>query len=361
MFGSGEPLAHDNPLIFSSTPDPEQQDSHKKPMRPAHLLPVLALLTAPLATAALVWDGSANGISLYNEDNWTDDNGGTPAGGTIDGGTAVTAATGGEILINSGTGTPSNFSPAFVLGTGNNLTVGNGKNLASGSGAGVTGDGTANLTVTTGGNIGTGTLSGFHSINVNGASTINLVGAAVTTGAGTGGLSVSGNSSVGTGTVSGFTSITVADSSLNMSGSNGIQGLTIGDQFDISGSGSVSSQFVLNWDLTLAGSSTLQLNGGGDPINNTQIDLDPNWTGSILTTSEAVADWTDSGSSNPWRGDANATHLDKITVGGNAAVIGVNVNIVSDGGSGAILTVIPEPSIALLSGLGLLVLFRRRK
>ena len=101
------------------------------------LLGAMTLAAAPNAPAALVWTGNGDGVSLFQEANWLDDNGAVPAAGTIDGNTAVTAATGGQIEISSGTGTPNNFAGNFDLGIGNDLLVGGGKTLQSNAAQGI--------------------------------------------------------------------------------------------------------------------------------------------------------------------------------------------------------------------------------
>lgn len=91
------------------------------------ILTLAASCALPVAqsSAALVWTGAVD-ADIYNEANWLDDNGVVPAAGTINPSTNITAATGGEIRIDSGpspaTFTAGNFQP----GPGNNLTIGGG-------------------------------------------------------------------------------------------------------------------------------------------------------------------------------------------------------------------------------------------
>lgn len=93
---------------------------------------LMASCALPVAqsSAALVWTGAADD-DIYNEANWLDDNGLIPAAGTINPSTNITAATGGEIRIDSGpspaTFTAGNFQP----GPGNNLTIGGGLSFTS--------------------------------------------------------------------------------------------------------------------------------------------------------------------------------------------------------------------------------------
>lgn len=116
----------------------------------------------------------------------------------------------------------------------------------------------------------------------------------------------------------------------------------------LSGASTLNVQFTVDIDWTLDEASTIQLRGGGNPINgdSTINFLD---TASTLTfTNETVAQFT-------------AEHLGKIFVNSAAAVIGTNINVVSDGGNGSIVTVIPEPSSAALLGLGGIALILRRR
>lgn len=68
-------------------------------------------LISPLSShAALVWDGSVDGISAFSEFNWTQHAGGAPAANTINSNTVIannSTLTGGEIIIAAGVGSPS--------------------------------------------------------------------------------------------------------------------------------------------------------------------------------------------------------------------------------------------------------------
>ena len=110
----------------------------------------------------------------------------------------------------------------------------------------------------------------------------------------------------------------------------------------------VDVQFVLDIDWTLEGDSTLQLRGGGNPLNESTVDfLDTD--SQLVFTNETVAAFTNE-------------HLGKVKVNGQPAVIGTNIQVVSDGANGSIVTVIPEPSSTALLGLaGLAFILRRRK
>ncbi|MDB4141993.1 MprA protease, GlyGly-CTERM protein-sorting domain-containing form [Akkermansiaceae bacterium] len=106
--------------------------------------------------------------------------------------------------------------------------------------------------------------------------------------------------------------------------------------------------FVLNGaDVQVDGTSSVTLGGGGNPVNLSTINLT---SGSVLSfLGETPAAFT-------------TEHLSKITVDGAAAVDGVNINIATfNGASGSQVTVIPEPSHALLLGIGGLLGFARRR
>ncbi len=175
---------------------------------------------------------------------------------------------------------------------------------------------------------------------------------------------VGGTATAGGGGATGHTdlsdglSLTVKDTAtFRLANGNGIRGVTGGaaDLLLLQDSSETRAQFLQSLSVFMSGASTLILNGGGDPINNSTIDLADNWTGSIIMNDETVADWTDPASSN------SDAHITKISVGGTPAVIGTHVDIVSDGGSGSILTVIPEPASLTLIGLGGLLLVRRKR
>lgn len=101
----------------------------------------VALIIAGSAGADLIWTGSSDGVSLYQEANFLDHNGLVPPANTINGNTAITADTGGLIRIDSGTGTPNNFGGHFDIGLGNDLVVGGGKVLAASGTSGIRVDG----------------------------------------------------------------------------------------------------------------------------------------------------------------------------------------------------------------------------
>ncbi|NWK56544.1 PEP-CTERM sorting domain-containing protein [Verrucomicrobiaceae bacterium N1E253] len=144
------------------------------------------------------------------------------------------------------------------------------------------------------------------------------------------------------------TSLTLNASSIGTASINGTNGagaliLTNGSLYNTQFAGA-------NLTVDIDGTSALTLRGGNDPLpNGASVDLAAG--GVINFLAESV-------------GDATSEHLGKITVGGQAAEIGVNVTLVSDGGSGSILTAtaVPEPSAAALLGLGgMAMILRRRK
>ncbi len=111
---------------------------------------------------------------------------------------------------------------------------------------------------------------------------------------------------------------------------------------------SANFQFALRMNWSLDGASSLTLRGGSTPLTDSTINLLD--TGSTIHfTDETVAAFT-------------TEHLSKISVNGVTAVIGTNINVVSDGGSGSIVTaIVPEPSSAALLSLGGLALILRRR
>ena len=232
------------------------------------LLSIGALAAASTLTtqAALLWTGAEDGVSLYQESNWLDDNGAVPGANEINGGTAVTAATGGLIQLTSGTGTPAAFGSNFLIGPGNDIEIGGGKNLGS---------------------------TGISGIQVASAQGTNVLG-------------------------------------------------------NLSGASTLNVQFTVDIDWSIDGASAIVLRGGGNPINGASTINFLDSASTLTFTSETVAAFT-------------AEHLGKIKVNGAAAVIGTNINVVSDGGSGSIVTAIPEPSSAALLGLGGLALILRRR
>ena len=133
-------------------------------------------------------------------------------------------------------------------------------------------------------------------------------------------------------------------------GNNGVRaggatGVFIHSNMAMSGDSIVNMMFLLDLDLTLADSAELILNGGGNPINDTLIDI-TSLDASIYCTAETVTAFTNE-------------HLSKILVNGSAAEIGVNLSVISDGAAGSIVSAIPEPATMLLFGLG--GMFLRRK
>ena len=97
---------------------------------------VLAGFSLP-ATAALVWTGGGDGVSLFEEANWQENDVTVPEAGEIEPNVAIAADTGGAIEITSGTGSPSNFGGNFVIGTGNSFLISSGKVLGSSGASGM--------------------------------------------------------------------------------------------------------------------------------------------------------------------------------------------------------------------------------
>lgn len=115
------------------------------------LLPLVLASASLPATAALTWTGAGDGVSLYQEANWLDDNNTVPAANTINPNITVSAATGGAIVISSNTGSPSNYGGTFTFDSSNTLQISGGKILGSNT-AGVNAEGgTGTATIFSGG------------------------------------------------------------------------------------------------------------------------------------------------------------------------------------------------------------------
>ncbi|MEM1353830.1 MAG: PEP-CTERM sorting domain-containing protein [Planctomycetota bacterium] len=217
----------------------------------------IALSLAGGANAALVWTGSADGTSLFNEGNFVDtDTSAAPAGGTVDPGVAVPDFTGG-IVIDAGASQYVAGEPGFF--GGGTFDFGNNDLLVAGL-----------------------TLGSFGSFG----------------GAGTGSV-------------------------------------TIGD------GGTINLQF-LNTAITVLDGGTLTLRGGDTPLIPPGGTVELQFGGTVFFTNEDVAAF-------------QSEHLSKFTA------VGGTLQFVSDGGSGSIITVVPEPGSLALLGLGGLMIARRRR
>ena len=155
---------------------------------------------------------------------------------------------------------------------------------------------------------------------------------------------------------SGFT-MTVDGSNFSLSGgsNDGIGGApgsqlpagSAGPTLNIINGSSLEAFFIVNGvQMNVDGTSSVTLGGGGNPVNNSVINLD---TGATLAfTRETIAQF-------------NAEHLSKITINGTAAQEGLNFTIDALGAGGSSLTAIPEPSIGLLGAIGCVALMLRRR
>lgn len=271
------------------------------------LLPTALVLTAPFSQAALTWTGAGDGVSLYQEANWQDHGGGTPAANTINPGVAVSAATGGSVEITGGTGAPNNFGGgAFTMASGDSLTVSGGKTLGS-NGPGIVGGGAGAI------------------------------------------LNVTAGASILTGGITAFESIFVDNALIDLRGSAGIAMEPGPSTFDLANGASVITQFIsLTANITVDATSSIQFLGTGDPINSqggnaTHVDLA---TGGTLIL-------------------ASAAEIDEQIGEGDIYVNGALVTLANRDSllsiTGGTATGIPEPSTALLGTFGLLALLRRRR
>lgn len=115
------------------------------------------------------------------------------------------------------------------------------------------------------------------------------------------------------------------------------QSLGVNANLVVEDNGAVFTQFITQISASLSDASTLTLFGGGDPLGaNTTVSLASDWTGSITFNNETPS-------------DVVAEHLSQITVGGAPAVFGTNVDLVSNGGVGSILTLGTSPSLPTLT------------
>ncbi|MCP3917724.1 MAG: hypothetical protein GY711_19445 [bacterium] len=129
----------------------------------------------------------------------------------------------------------------------------------------------------------------------------------------------------------GFT-LTLDNASTVVLGNDGIGGIPmtmIGPELRVINGGSLGTFFITNGThLDLDATSTATFGGPNNPINLSTVDLT---FGSLVTfTDEDPMAFT-------------VEHLSKTTVDGAAAVVGVNLQVVSDGAVGSIVTVIPMP------------------
>lgn len=154
---------------------------------------------------------------------------------------------------------------------------------------------------------------------------------------------------------SGFSLTVSDDASFRMQlesfggGPRGIRGVAGGaaETLTIEDNAAVFSQFLLDITASMTGASTLTLGGGGvGTLNNSTVDLATDWTGSITWNNFNVA---------------GSGIFSSITVGGLAAVEGVNVLVAGSGESGSILTVIPEPGSVALIGIGMFAMLAGRR
>lgn len=133
-------------------------------------------------------------------------------------------------------------------------------------------------------------------------------------------------------------SIHMDASNLTTTGSYGINATaSLVSSLDISAGSYASFQFLANINASLSGDAVLELRGGGNPVNGSAIDLAVDSSGYVRFINETVADVT-------------AEHLSKFTVGGSPAVLGTNLEIVSENGATIVrLYQEPAPPVSYLS------------
>ena len=147
-----------------------------------------------------------------------------------------------------------------------------------------------------------------------------------------------------------------------------------GSVFNLSaGTLSINGDVIVNstsGGINLSGTATIETTGQFDlrlNQNGAFFSINPNWTGSLIGPDEAdLAAWSfelvDSAAGNGDSTDNSGTRF--IDVGGTkitAANFGDYFQTTALVGGGTSLSLIPEPSVALLGGLGLFGLLRRRR
>ncbi|MCA9147809.1 MAG: hypothetical protein KDA92_00855 [Planctomycetales bacterium] len=147
-------------------------------------------------------------------------------------------------------------------------------------------------------------------------------------------------------------SFTLDGATLGVAGNDGVGGATDttnGPTVNVINGAQFNSFFVVNdVKVKIDGTSTATFGGGGNPINLSTVDIAPGGTLAFINEDPAAF---------------RAEHLSKTFVLGSPGVEGVNLNIISDGAVGSIITVVPEPSsitLAFAAGAALLSCRRRR-
>ncbi len=278
-----------------------------------------------------------------------------------------------KFTASSGNATTLNFANDSVVTSGTNggrtltnsdanLTIAFGGTLDIGSSAdgGLTITGSGNTTVA-GAVFNNG--AGVRELNKSGSGTLTLNGDnsynGVTDITGTGKLVINGNSSTATGDVSVAAGATLAGigtvggattlDGILAPGNGSIGTLTIANAVTWSGAASAGSTSDWQFELGLGNTSDLLSITGGDFNKGAGDVFRFDFRGGTDSGTFTLVDWTGNTT------DFSATDFSYTNLGG-----GNSGNFAIDG-SQLKFTVVPEPAAALLGGVGLLILLRRRR
>lgn len=160
--------------------------------------------------------------------------------------------------------------------------------------------------------------------------------------------------------------LTLTNTSLGRAGGFGTDASETGTGTITVVNSSYDLQFFAQADVTVSGNSTITLNGGGGPLAASTIDL-LDTLAVLQFNSETIESFLFFASPTGQQSE----HFGKITYNGAALVFGTDPFVVEpgdnvlatefNGGNGVQLQAVPEPGIALLGGIGVLALLRRRR